>query len=101
MPGGPVAGQMDSQGNYPATQRQSAGAAADGQTLFNYTANPSIVAGFTSATIVTPAAAVPANMANPAPAKTGYITDISVYANTAVPFLVQLLANATVIWSGY
>ena len=102
MAGGPVAGQMDSQGNYPATQRQSAGGAADGQTLFQFAANPSINAGYTSPTIVTPSTAIQAAMpGGPVAAKTAYVTDIYVGSNTAVPFLVTLLSGATPIWYGY
>jgi hypothetical protein len=71
--------------------KSTAGAGAPDQTLknFNSTNGISIATGAT-VTLYTVTAA-----------KTFFLTDISIYSNSATAFLVQVKQGATVIWEGY
>lgn len=86
----PARSIVDSSGKAAPTLRMSAGGAADGQTVSQFTANPSLASGYNSGTILTPAAGT-----------TFYMTDISITANTATPFLAQVQANGVTIWQAY
>jgi hypothetical protein len=101
-PGFGSSGQLsvptDPAGSISPTAKSTAGAAAYGQTLFTFTANPSLASGYTSPTIVT----VPAGN-NPLTGTPyiGYVTDLYCGSNSATQFLAQLLQAATPIFDGY
>lgn len=87
----PLVTLADDGGNSVPTLRASAGAAAYGQTLETFTGNPPLsTTAATSVALFT----VPAG-------QTFYLTDLYVGANTASPFLVQVTAGGTPIFTGY
>jgi hypothetical protein len=89
MANNPVVTIYDDSGNTTPTMRMSAGGASLGQTLQQFTGNPSIASGATVNLFTVPAG------------KTFYVTDIYVGANTATQFSVQIQANGTAIFNGF
>lgn len=89
MPFNPAVTLEGEDGSVNPTLRMSAGGASFGQTLQQFTGNPSIATGATVALFTVPAG------------KTFYITDIYVSANTAVQFSVQIQAAGVPVFQGY
>lgn len=71
------------------TIRTNAGGPAAGQSNKSYTGSTSVATGATVA------------LETVAAGKTLYITDITVYANTATPFTVAIQAAGVTIWQAY
>lgn len=71
------------------TLRTSAGGASVGQTLQQFTGNPSVATGATVTLFTVPAG------------KTFYITDIYIGSNTATVFSVQIQSAGTPIFYGF
>lgn len=89
IPPAQVVAITDGDGSLTPTLRASAGGAAIGQTLQQFTGNPSINTGATVALFTVPAG------------KTFYVTDIYVGSNSGLAFSVQIQAAGTPIFNGF
>lgn len=91
VPPAQVVAITDGDGSLTPTLRASAGGAAIGQTLQQFTGNPALS---TTLTTTVSLFTVPAG-------KTFYVTDIYVSSNSSIAFLAQIQAAGTAIFFGY